>query len=73
MLDEELGHAKIDDGKKVVIGGIIAGKTVKYTKNDKMMAFLTKALFRLPKSCSSDFTFWFFGSFFCCSIPKMTK
>lgn len=41
MLDEELGHAKIDDGKKVVIGGIIAGKTVKYTKNDKMMAFLT--------------------------------
>ena len=41
MLDEELGHAKLDDGKKVVIGGIIAGKTVKYTKNDKMMAFLT--------------------------------
>lgn len=41
MLDEELGHAKIEDGKKVVIGGIIAGKTIKYTKNDKMMAFLT--------------------------------
>lgn len=41
MLDEELGHAKIEDGKKVVVGGIIAGKTIKYTKNDKMMAFLT--------------------------------
>ena len=41
MLDEDLGHAKIDDGKKVVVGGIIAGKTIKYTKNDKMMAFLT--------------------------------
>lgn len=41
MLDEELGHAKIDDGIKVTVGGIIAGKTVKYTKNDKMMAFLT--------------------------------
>ena len=40
MLDEELGRAKIDDGKKVTVGGIIAGKTVKYTKNDKMMAFL---------------------------------
>lgn len=40
-LDEELGHAKIEDGKKVTIGGIIAGKTIKYTKNDKIMAFLT--------------------------------
>lgn len=40
-LDEELGHAKIEDGKKVTIGGIIAGKTIKYTKNDKVMAFLT--------------------------------
>lgn len=41
MLDEELGHAKIEDGKKVTVGGIIAGKTIKYTRNDKMMAFLT--------------------------------
>ncbi|MCH5280849.1 MAG: DNA polymerase III subunit alpha [Lachnospiraceae bacterium] len=40
-LDEDLGHAKIEDGKKVTIGGIIAGKTIKYTKNDKVMAFLT--------------------------------
>jgi DNA polymerase-3 subunit alpha len=40
-LDEELGCAKIQDGMKVTVGGIIAGKTIKYTKNDKMMAFLT--------------------------------
>ena len=40
MLDEELGRAKIEDGRKVTVGGIIAGKTIKYTKNDKMMAFL---------------------------------
>jgi DNA polymerase-3 subunit alpha len=41
MLDEETGYAKIQDGIKVTIGGIIAAKTIKYTKNDKMMAFLT--------------------------------
>ncbi len=40
MLDEELGRAKIEDGRKVTVGGMIAGKTIKYTKNDKMMAFL---------------------------------
>lgn len=39
-LDEELGHAKIEDGIKVTVGGLIEGKTIKYTKNDKMMAFL---------------------------------
>ncbi len=41
VLDDELGHAKIEDGIKATIGGIIASKTIKYTKNDKMMAFLT--------------------------------
>ena len=41
VLDDELGHAKIEDGIKATVGGIIAGKTIKYTKNDKMMAFLT--------------------------------
>lgn len=40
-LDDELGHARIEDGIKATIGGIITGKTIKYTKNDKMMAFLT--------------------------------
>lgn len=41
VLDEETGYAKIEDGKKVTVGGIVVGKTIKYTKNDKMMAFLT--------------------------------
>ena len=41
VMDDELGHAKIEDGIKATVGGIIAGKTIKYTKNDKMMAFLT--------------------------------
>ena len=29
------------DGAREIIGGIIAGKTIKYTKNNKVMAFLT--------------------------------
>ncbi|MDR1689750.1 MAG: DNA polymerase III subunit alpha [Clostridiales bacterium] len=29
------------DGKRVSIGGIVAAKSVKYTKNNKMMAFIT--------------------------------
>ncbi len=40
-LDDELNCAKIADGIKATIGGIIADKKIKYTKNDKMMAFLT--------------------------------
>lgn len=40
-LDEEVGSATVEDQIRVIVGGIIAGKTVKYTKNDKMMAFLT--------------------------------
>lgn len=40
-LDEETNTTKVTDGKEVVIGGILADKKVKYTKNDKMMAFLT--------------------------------
>jgi len=31
----------LSDGEKVVVGGIIAGKSVKYTKNNEAMAFLT--------------------------------
>ena len=38
-LDEELGRSKISDGVKATIGGIIEGKTVKYTKTNKTMAF----------------------------------
>ena len=40
-LDEESGKVGIGDGSVVTIGGIISEKTVKYTKNDKVMAFLT--------------------------------
>ncbi len=40
MLDEETGVVTVQDQINVVIGGMIAEKTVKYTKNDKVMAFL---------------------------------
>ncbi len=39
-LDEENGQAKVEDQKNVILGGMIADKTIKYTKNDKVMAFL---------------------------------
>ncbi len=41
QLDEETGRTKVHDGAKEIVGGIIAGKTIKYTKNNKTMAFLT--------------------------------
>lgn len=41
QLDEETGHAKVHDGAREVIGGIITAVTIKYTKNNKTMAFLT--------------------------------
>ncbi len=39
-LDEETGLVRAQDHASVVVGGMIADKTVKYTKNDKVMAFL---------------------------------
>ena len=39
-LDEETGSTKVTDGQEAVVGGIIADKKIKYTKNDKVMAFL---------------------------------
>lgn len=39
--DEETGLPKVLDGQKVIIGGMITDKTIKYTKNNKIMAFLT--------------------------------
>ena len=39
--DEESGIPKVYDGQKVIIGGMIAEKTIKYTRNNKVMAFLT--------------------------------
>ncbi len=41
VVDEEIGMAKIPDGREVVIGGMITEKTVKYTKNNQAMAFVT--------------------------------
>ena len=39
--DEETGRLKVHDGSKEIIGGMIVEKTVKYTKTNQMMAFLT--------------------------------
>ena len=39
--DEESGVSKVYDGQKVIIGGMITEKTIKYTRNNKVMAFLT--------------------------------
>lgn len=39
-LDEETGNVRVADKSTVVVGGMIADKTIKYTKNDKAMAFL---------------------------------
>ena len=41
MLDEETGLVRAKDGEKAMVGGMIVGKTIKYTKNNKAMAFLT--------------------------------
>ena len=40
LLDEEIGEAAVKDGQNATIGGIITDKKIKYTKNDKVMAFL---------------------------------
>ncbi len=39
--DEDSGIPKITDGQKVIVGGMITDKTIKYTKNNKVMAFFT--------------------------------
>ena len=40
-LDEEAGTVRVEDQATAIVGGLIADKTIKYTKNDKVMAFLT--------------------------------
>lgn len=40
-LDEETGKVNVVDGATAVVGGMIADKKIKYTKNDKVMAFVT--------------------------------
>ncbi len=41
VYDEEEGSAKVTDGARVTIGGLVESKTIKYTKTNKIMAFLT--------------------------------
>lgn len=39
--EEESGAIRVTDNMHVVVGGMIAAKTVKYTRNNQAMAFLT--------------------------------
>ena len=39
-LQEETGLAKVEDDSKATVGGLITDRTIKYTKNDKAMAFI---------------------------------
>ena len=41
QVDPEVGYTKVRDGAREIIGGIIAEKTVKHTKTNQMMEFLT--------------------------------
>ena len=40
-VDEETDEARLKDGQVVTVGGMISAKTLKVTKNNKMMAFIT--------------------------------
>ena len=40
-LDEETGVPRVRDQQKVVVGGMIEQTTIKYTRNNKTMAFVT--------------------------------
>lgn len=41
LLDDETGRARVTDGERTTIGGMIDEKKIKYTKNNKVMAFVT--------------------------------
>ena len=41
QVDDESGRTKVRDGVRETIGGMIANKTIKYTKKNQVMAFLT--------------------------------
>ena len=41
IVDEETEEAVVKDGMKVVIGGLVAGKVVKTTRTNQLMAFIT--------------------------------
>lgn len=41
LLDEDTGETKVKDKEPVTVGGMITDKTIKYTRNNQAMAFLT--------------------------------
>ncbi|MBQ1376730.1 MAG: DNA polymerase III subunit alpha, partial [Lachnospiraceae bacterium] len=41
IVNEEEGRARVTDGEKVTVGGMISGKTVKTTRQNQLMAFVT--------------------------------
>ena len=41
VVDEETEEAVLKDGDRVVVGGMVAGKTVKTTRTNQLMAFVT--------------------------------
>ena len=41
QIDEETGHTKVREGERAIIGGMITAKTIKHTKTNKTMAFIT--------------------------------
>ena len=41
MLDEETNEVKVSDNTSVMVGGMIVEKTIKYTKKNQTMAFIT--------------------------------
>lgn len=41
VIDPETGKAQVDDGQIKVIGGLITGKTLKTTRNNQTMAFIS--------------------------------
>ncbi len=40
-VDDETGESRVKDNQNVIIGGMITSKTVKVTKNNKLMAFIS--------------------------------
>ena len=40
-VEEETGEAELKDGTRATVGGILSAKTIKTTKTNKMMAFIT--------------------------------
>ena len=40
-VDDETGSTRVRDNQNVIIGGMITSKTVKVTKNNKLMAFIS--------------------------------